>query len=327
MKKITLIILPFFFTVLATCKKEKVSILIDGSSTVYPISQAMAEEFMRNNPDANITVAISGTGGGFKKFCNNETDISNASREIKLIEIEKCKEKNVEFIEIPVGYDALSIVVSKENNFIDNLTVEEVKKIFQAENPAKRWKDIRPNWPDKEIKVHSPGQDSGTYDYFVEATLGKDTKVRSDASFSEDDNVLVVGISKDPYAIGYFGIAYLEENKDKIKGIPIQNPKTKKFVPPEVNEVFNQNYVPYSRPLFIYIKKASLNDLKKGKVLNDFINFYLSNPDLINQVGYIAFKNEEYEILKKHFSLGRTGSPKNEKHAGEFFSIQEVYGQ
>ncbi|GIX41887.1 MAG: phosphate ABC transporter substrate-binding protein [Leptospiraceae bacterium] len=304
------------------CGKKRQNIVIDGSSTVYPISQAVAEEFMKTHSDYNVTVGISGTGGGFKKFCAGETDISDASREIKPTEIQKCKENKIEFIELPVAYDGLSVVVSNNNNFVDVLSIEELYKIFNQKNPAKKWNEVRPNWPDKEIKVFSPGQDSGTYDYFVEVILGKDERVRPDASFSEDDNVLVKGVSEDPYAIAFFGLAYFEENKNIVKAIPIINPNTKKAVEPTLETVMNQTYIPLSRPLFIYINKASLQ--KPG--IKEFVNFYLDNAyDLAKQVGYIPFPKSDYEILKKYFQAEKTGSPKNEKHAGEFFSIKDLY--
>ncbi len=307
---------------LISCGSKRENIVIDGSSTVYPITQAVAEEFMRKNPNYNVTVGISGTGGGFKKFCAGETDISDASREIKPSEIEICKKNNIEFIELPVAYDALSIIVSHKNDFVDYFTVEELKKVFNQKNPIKKWNELRPNWPNKEINVFSPGQDSGTYDYFVEAILGKDEKVRPDASFSEDDNVLVKGVSEDYYAIAFFGVAYYDQNKEKLKAIPVINPVTKKPVEPTLENVMNRSYVPLSRPLFIYIKKSSLN--KPG--IKEFVNFYLENGfELTKQVGYIPFPKSDYEILKKYFASERIGSPKNEKHAGEFFSIKDLY--
>lgn len=311
-----------FFTMVFCGQKKKENIVIDGSSTVYPITQAVAEEFMKINKNYNVTVGISGTGGGFKKFCAGETDISNASREIKKTEMDKCKENNIEYIELPVAYDALSIVVSHNNDFVDVLSVKELNLIFRQKDPAKKWKDVRPNWPDKPIKIFSPGQDSGTYDYFVEVILGKDEKVRPDASFSEDDNVLVKGVSEDPYAIGFFGVAYYEENKSKLKAVPIINPKTNKPVEPTLENVRNQTYVPLSRPLFIYVKKASLK--KPG--VKEFVNFYLDKgEELSKAVGYIPFMKEDYKVLKDYFAKEKHGSPKNEKHAGEFFSIKDLY--
>ncbi len=327
MKKQKLILISFVnlfvFAFFAYCKQEKQNIVIDGSSTVFPITQAVAEEFMRKNKQYNVTVGISGTGGGFKKFCAGETDISNASREIKKVEIEKCKENKIEFIELPVAYDALSIIVSHKNNFVDVVTVEVLKRIFDQNNPLKKWNEINPKWPNKEIKVYSPGQDSGTYDYFVEAILGKDGRVRPDAAFSEDDNILVKGVSEDEYAIAFFGVAYYEENKQVLKAIPVINPQTKQPVEPTLENVMNRTYIPLSRPLFIYVKKESLD--KPG--IKEFVNFYLEEGyELTKSVGYIPFPKPDYEILKAYFQSGKTGSPKNEKGAGEFFSIKDLYG-
>ncbi|MFN3605191.1 MAG: PstS family phosphate ABC transporter substrate-binding protein [Leptonema sp. (in: bacteria)] len=325
MKPSKFLFLTLFFPLLffLFCAKKKQNIVIDGSSTVYPITQAVAEEFMKVNSQYNVTVGISGTGGGFKKFCAGETDISDASREIKPSEIEKCKEKQIEFIELPVAYDALSVIVSHKNNYVDQFTVEELYKIFNQKNPAKKWNEIRPNWPNKEIKVFSPGQDSGTYDYFVEVILGKNERVRQDARFSEDDNILVKGVSEDELAIAFFGLAYFEENKNVLKAIPVINSQTKKPVEPNLDNVMNRSYVPLSRPLFIYIKKESLT--KPGVI--EFVNFYLDRGfELSKSVGYIPFPKEDYEILKNYFKSQKVGSPKNEKGAGEFFSIKDLYG-
>lgn len=324
-QKLALIsLLGFYFLIFFNfCKQEKYNVVIDGSSTVYPISQAVAEEFMKKNKDYNVTVGISGTGGGFKKFCAGETDISDASREIKKVEIEKCKENKIEFIELPVAYDALSVIVSHNNKFVDVLSVQDLKRIFDQNNPVKTWNEINPKWPNKQIKVYSPGQDSGTYDYFVEVILGKDGRVRPDAAFSEDDNILVKGVSEDEYAIAFFGVAYYEENKQILKAIPVINPQTKQPVEPTLENVMNRTYVPLSRPLFIYVKKESLS--KPG--VKEYVNFYLENAfELSKSVGYIPFPKPDYEILKQYFESGKIGSPKNEKGAGEFFSIKELYG-
>ncbi|MCS7204622.1 MAG: PstS family phosphate ABC transporter substrate-binding protein [Leptospiraceae bacterium] len=316
------LVLAFFVGFSSFCGKKKHNILIDGSSTVYPITQAVAEEFMRLNKDYNVSVGISGTGGGFKKFCAGETDISNASREIKKEEIEKCRNNGIEFIELPVAFDALSVIVSHNNNFVDYITVEELRKIYNKDQPAKKWNEVRPNWPDKEIRVYSPGQDSGTYDYFVEVILGKNERIRADARFSEDDNVMVKGVSEDPYAIAFFGFAYYDENKAFVRAIPVKNPKTKQNISPSFDTVMNRTYVPLSRPLFIYVNKASLS--KPG--IKDFVNFYIENSyELVRQVKYIPFPKEDYQILKAYFDIGKTGSPKNEKQAGEFFNVKELY--
>lgn len=281
----------------ACAKKEKIQ--IDGSSTVYPITEAVAEEYRSVNSNVNVTVGVSGTGGGFKKFCNGETDISDASRPIKQSEKDKCAEKGIKYLELPVAYDGLAVLVNKENDFVTQLTVEQLESIFRSENPAKTWKEVDPAFPEEEIKIYAPGQDSGTFDYFVEAILGKKAKMRGDASFSEDDNVLVTGIAGDKSAIGFFGLAYYEENKDKLKLVGVVNPKTNKAVEPTLETVKSGEYAPLSRPIFIYV-----NDKAKGRqVVVDYVNYYLDNAgQLSKQVGYIPLPDEVYAKGKADFA-------------------------
>jgi phosphate transport system substrate-binding protein len=280
----------------------------------------VAEEFQKANKNINVTVGISGTGGGFKKFCNGETQISDASRPIKKSEIEKCAEKKIEYIELPVAYDGLSVVVSRQNDFAQDITVEELKKAF-GDTSVKTWKDIRASWPAEPVKIYSPGQDSGTYDYFVEAILGKDAKVRGDAVFSEDDNVLVKGVSGDKNALGFFGVAYYEENLDKLRAVAVVNPKTKKAELPTIENVMSGVYAPLSRPVFIYVAKAAY---EKEEVRN-FVNFYLDNASkLVKQVGYIPLNPEEYSLLKKYFAAGKPGAPAADTHGGHL-EIMKLY--
>lgn len=308
------------FALTISCGGEKKLITVDGSSTVYPITQAVAEEFQKANKNINVTVGISGTGGGFKKFCNGETQISDASRPIKKSEIEKCAEKKIEYIELPVAYDGLSVVVSRQNDFAQDITVEELKKAF-GDTSVKTWKDIRASWPAEPVKIYSPGQDSGTYDYFVEAILGKDAKVRGDAVFSEDDNVLVKGVSGDKNALGFFGVAYYEENLDKLRAVAVVNPKTKKAELPTIENVMSGVYAPLSRPVFIYVAKAAY---EKEEVRN-FVNFYLDNASkLVKQVGYIPLNPEEYSLLKKYFAAGKPGAPAADTHGGHL-EIMKLY--
>jgi len=285
----------FFAGNLLSCtKREMVS--VDGSSTVYPITEAVAEEFRNTAPEINVTVGISGTGGGFKKFCNSEIDISDASRTIKEKEIEKCKSNGISYVEIPVAYDGLAVVVHKSNSFLNHLTVDQLKQIFRAENPAKTWKEIDAAFPEEPIKIFSPGQDSGTFDYFVETVIGERGKVRNDAIFSEDDNVLVTGVSGDKNSIGFFGFAYYQENRENLKVVQIINPKTKKAVTPSIETVANGTYAPLSRPIFIYVSKDSL---KKGSVFK-FVDFYLNEAaKMSGEVGYIPLPVESYERSKK----------------------------
>lgn len=283
---------------IVSCQK-KAQILIDGSSTVYPITEAVAEEFRKVQSNVNVTVGVSGTGGGFKKFCNSEIDISDASRPIKSSEIELCKKNNTRYQEIPVAWDGLAIVVHKNNNFVDKLTVLELKKLFQSKNAAKTWKEIRSDWPDETLKIYSPGQDSGTFDYFVETILGNKEKMRSDATYSEDDNVLVRGIAGDKNSIGFFGLAYYEENKESLKLVPVVNPETNKEVTPTLETVKNRTYAPLSRPIFIYVsKKAASNpDIK------NLVNFYLENAGKLSQdVGYIPLEDVDYKASIAKFA-------------------------
>ena len=289
---------------LVGCKPEK-KVVVDGSSTVFPITEAVAEEFRKESSAVNVSVGTSGTGGGFKKFCNGETEISDASRPIKPKEVEACKAKNIGYIELPVAYDGLSVVVNKKNNFIKSLTVEELNHIFRYENPAKTWKDVNPAWPATTIKVFAPGQDSGTYDYFVETIIGGKGRVRADAMFSEDDNVLVIGVAGEETAIGFFGLAYYEENAEKINVVPVVSPRTKQPVTPTTESVKDGTYFPLSRPLFIYVRK----DVAADPEVKRFIEFYLENTAKLSaEVGYVALGSDIGELAKKRFADGIEGS-------------------
>ncbi|MCX7856388.1 MAG: PstS family phosphate ABC transporter substrate-binding protein [Deltaproteobacteria bacterium] len=283
-------------------------IKIDGSSTVYPITEAIGEEFQKaKKGEIKVTVGISGTGGGFKKFCRGETDLSNASRPMLKAEIEACKSGGVEYIELPIAYDGLAVMVNPKNDWVDKLTVEELKKMWEpaAQGTITKWNQIRPNWPNAPLKLFGPGVDSGTFDYFTEAIVGKAKASRGDYTSSEDDNVLVQGISGDRYSLGYFGFAYYEENRDKLKLVPIVNPKTGKAVAPSMETVMNGSYQPLSRPLFIYVNMASL---KKPEV-KEFVEFYLKNvPKLAKEVGYIPLPPKAYQLATERFSKRVTGT-------------------
>ena len=277
------------------CQKSSKKVQIDGSSTVYPITEAVAEEYLRERSRVRVTVGVSGTGGGFKKFCAGEIDMSDASRHIQKEEIERCKSKGIEYIELPVAYDGLTVIVNKENNFVKEMSVADLKKIFRYEKAAKLWSELRPNWPKKKIKVYSPGQDSGTHDYFVEKILGKDSRIRSDCAFSEDDNVLVRGVAGDSSSLGFFGLAYYIENQDKLKLVPIINPKTRRAVSPNLKTVQDASYTPLSRFLFLYVSKKAL---QRPEVLH-FANFYMEKAaKLSKDVGYIPLRKSMYEANK-----------------------------
>lgn len=266
------------------------SIAIDGSSTVYPIMEAVTEEYGAVQPGVKVSVGVSGTGGGFEAFIAGETDISNASRPIKEEEKQQLDEKGIEYTEFEIAYDGLSIVVNKENDWVDSLTIDELKEIWKEDGTVKKWSDIRPEWPDEEIKFYSPGTDSGTFDYFNEVIL-EDEPIVESATLSEDDNVLVTGVTGDKYAIGYFGYAYYEENKDKLKVVPIDGGNGP--VEPTNETVENGEYTPLSRPLYIYVNNEAVKE--KEEVYN-FVKFTLENVgELAQDVGYVKLPDEKYE--------------------------------
>ncbi len=284
-------------------------ITVDGSSTVFPISEAMAEEFQKTSA-ARVTVAASGTGGGFKKLCNKEVALAGASRPIKPSEVEACKANGVEYIELPVAYDGIAIVVNPENTWVDSLTVAELKKIWEPEAQAtvKTWADVRKGFPKSEIHLFGAGVDSGTYDYFTLATVGEEHKSRGDYTSSEDDNVLVQGISTDKLALGFFGFAYYAENKDKLKLLGIDDGDAANGtapVLPSIETIEKGSYQPLSRPIFIYVRK----DEAERKEVQDFVHYYLgTGTKLVNEVGYIALPPQVYALATKRFDARKTGS-------------------
>jgi phosphate transport system substrate-binding protein len=274
-------------------------IKIDGSSTVYPITEAVAEEFRAEQPDVKVTVGISGTGGGFKKFGRGETDINDASRPIKEQEAAACKENNVSYIDLKIAYDGLAIVVNKENTWVDHFTVEELKKIWEPEAQEKitTWNQIRSTWPKEKFSLYGPGVASGTYDYFTEAIVGKSGASRGDYTASEDDNVLVQGIAGDKNGIAFFGLAYYEENKDKLKLVGVDSGKG--VVSASAQTVKDGTYTPLSRPVFIYVTDVAA----KRPEVSSFVNFYLKNASaLVADVGYIPLNEEEYTTEIGKFS-------------------------
>lgn len=296
-------------------------IRIDGSSTVYPITEAVAEDFQIAKRGAiRITVGISGTGGGFKKFCRDEIDIVNASRPIESIEMETCKKAGVQFIEMPIAFDALTVTVNPKNTWSETITVEELKKIWEpaAQGKVTKWNQVNPAWPDKEIKLYGPGADSGTFDYFTEAIVGKTKSSRGDFTAAEDDNVLVQGVTNDMYALGYFGFAYYIENKNRVRAVAIDNGNG--GVIPSAETVENATYQPLSRPLFIYVKAKST---EKPEV-KEFIQFFMNNaPELVDEVKFFPLPNEIYDLNIKHFNQKRTGTAfLNETGVG--ITIEEV---
>jgi phosphate transport system substrate-binding protein len=281
---------------------------IDGSSTVYPVTEAVAEEFQKSRKGAvKVTVGISGTGGGFKKFCRAETDISNASRPILKKEMEDCKKAGVEYIELPVAFDALTVVIHPQNDFVKQMTVAELKKMWEpaAQGKVKTWKDVNPAWPDQAIKLFGAGSDSGTFDYFTEAIVGKAKSSRGDYTASEDDNVLVQGVSRDKFAIGYFGFAYYAENQGRLKAVPIVEKDGKPAVAPSMESVLKGTYQPLARPIFIYVNTKSL---AKPEV-KQFVDFYMTHgAKLAKEVKYVPLPDNAYKINKEHLAKNKVGT-------------------
>lgn len=302
------------------------TIKVDGSSTVYPITEAVAEEFGKIHGDVKVTVGISGTGGGFKKFCVGETDISDASRPIKATELETCKAHNVQFIELPVAYDAISVVVNPKNTWVKSLTVQDLKKIWEPEAQGKitKWSQVRAEWPDQPIRLFGPGVDSGTYDYFTEAIMGKEDASRGDYTSSEDDNTLVQGVANDVNALGFFGLAYYQENKDKLKLVPIDDGKEDNGAGPQyanAENVVKGTYQPLSRPLFVYVRK----DAVERPEIKEFVQFYLKNSaDLSNEVGYVQLPSKVTTLAENRFSDRVTGSAYNGGHS-QVATLEELF--
>ncbi len=283
------------------------TVRIDGSSTVYPITEAVAEEFQKSKKGAvKVTVGISGTGGGFKKFCRNEIDISDASRPILKKEMEECKTAGIEYIELPVAFDALTVVMNPKNAFLKSITVDELKKMWEpaAQGKITRWNQVNPKWPNETMALFGPGSDSGTFDYFTEAVSGKAKASRGDFTGSEDDNVLVQGVASNKGSLGYFGYAYYQPNADKLKAVPIVN-KAGKAVGPSLDNVVNGSYEPLSRPIFIYVSEKAA---QKPEV-KEFVEYYLSKGvPLIEEVKYVPLPKQAYDLAAKHFREGKLGT-------------------
>ena len=281
-------------------------IQIDGSSTVFPITEAVAEEFQQaKKGKVKVTVGIAGTGGGFKKFCRGETDISDASRPILKQEMETCKQSGIQYIEIPVAYDALTVMVNPKNDWVKSLTIADLKKMWEpgAQGKVTNWNQLRPEWPNAPLKLFGPGADSGTFDYFTEAIVGKAKSSRGDFTASEDDNVLVQGIANDRNALGYFGFAYYVENQKRLKAVPIDGGKGP--VSPSAKTVEDGTYQPLSRPIFIYVSRKSLD---KPEV-KEFAEFYLKQgPELVKQVKYIPLPQNAYITGLEHLKKRKTGT-------------------
>jgi phosphate transport system substrate-binding protein len=281
---------------------------IDGSSTVFPVTEAVAEEFQKaKKQQIKVTVGISGTGGGFKKFCRGETDISNASRPILRKEMDDCKAAGIEYIELPVAFDALTVVIHPRNTFIKSMTVAELKKMWEpaAQGKITRWNQVNPSWPDQPLKLFGAGADSGTFDYFTEAIVGKSKSSRGDFTASEDDNVLVQGVSRDVNALGFFGFAYYVENKDKLRSVPIVEKPGKSAVAPSMESVVDGSYQPLARPIFIYV---NLKSLGKPEV-KEFVQYYLSHGEkLSREVKYVPLPSRSYKLGMERLNAMKKGT-------------------
>jgi len=280
---------------------------VDGSSTVFPVTEAVAEDFQKSKKgDIKVTVGISGTGGGFKKFCRGETDVSNASRPILKQEMEACAAAGIKYYELPVAFDALTVVINPKNAFIKELTVAQLKKMWEpaAQGAVTNWKQVDPSFPDAPLKLFGAGSDSGTFDYFTEAVVGKAKSSRGDYTASEDDNVLVQGVSRDVNAIGYFGYAYYAENQGKLKAVPVVN-KAGKAVAPAPQAVLDGSYNPLSRPIFIYVSEKSM---EKPEV-REFVTFYMKNAaTLASEVKYVPLPAKAYETAIDHLNKKKLGT-------------------
>ena len=308
--RIALVTLLALATTLRAAAAKDGTITVDGSSTVYPITEAVAEEFQKAKPGSRVTVGISGTGGGFKKFCAGEIDISDASRPIKPTEVEACDKGNARYIELPIAYDGLAVMVNPKNDWATCMTVAELKKLWEPEAQGKvtRWSQVRTGWPDKEVHLFGPGVDSGTYDYFTEAVVGKEHASRGDFQSSEDDNTLVQGIASDPLALGFFGVAYYQENKDRLKLVGLDDGKDengKGCILPTKETVETGLYQPLSRPLFIYVGETAA----KRPEVEGFVRYYLENVGkLVSEVGYIALPADAIRLAKQRYDERKLGS-------------------
>jgi phosphate transport system substrate-binding protein len=282
-------------------------IKIDGSSTVFPIAEAVAEEFqISKRGKVRVTVGIAGTGGGFKRFCRGETDISNASRPILTEEMETCRKAGIKYIEIPVAFDALTVVVNPQNSWAKTLTPADLKKMWEpaAQGRITKWNQVRADFPAEPLMMFGPGADSGTFDYFTEAVNGRAKSSRTDFQASEDDNVIVQGVTSNKGAVGYFGYAYYIGNKDRIRAVPIQNKKGK-AVEPSLEAVIDGSYEPLSRPLFVYVRDSAA----QRPEVKEFVQFFLSDgAALVKEVGYVPLPPQAYQLALKHFTNKKMGT-------------------
>ncbi len=310
----------------AGCKSRQVRVTASGSSTVFPITEAMAEEFGKVRSDIRVTVGIAGTGGGFKKFCAGETDISDASRPIRPVEVEACDKGQVQYVELPVAYDGIAVVVNPRNDWAKEITVEELKKLWEpaAQGKVLKWSQVRAGWPDKEIHLFGPGVDSGTYDYFTEAVVGREHSSRGDYTAAVDPNVLVRGVAEDPLGLGFFSMAYFHENKERLRALPVDDQKEENGagpVAPSVETVRNNSYQPLSRPIFVYVAIASL----QRPEVKAFTDFYFTDiAALVDKVGYVPLPDRAYQLDRERLAKRVTGSIFGGKGSQVGLSVEQL---
>jgi phosphate transport system substrate-binding protein len=301
-------------------------ITIDGSSTVFPIAEAVAEEFGKANPGIRTpTVGISGTGGGFQKFCRGETDISNASRPIRPAEIEACQKAVIEFIEVPIAYDGIAIVVNPANTWASEITVAELRTLWapEAQGKVTRWNQVRAAWPNRDIRLFGAGVDSGTYDYFTEATVGKEGASRGDFTSSEDDNVIVQGVASDELALGFLPLAYVEQNRSRLKIVPVDDAKPDNGagpITPAAETVRDGTYQPLSRPLFIYVARKAADRPEVQKL----VQMFFDRPELAREVGYIELTPQIYDLARTHFADRKLGTAFGEGGSQVGVTLEEL---
>lgn len=290
-------------------------ITVDGSSTVFPITEAVAEEFQRVTPGARITVGISGTGGGFQKFCRGEVDIAGASRPIKASELAACASAGVSFIELPVAYDGIAVVVHPANDWATSMTVAELATLWApaAQGAVTRWNQVREGWPDEEIHLFGPGVDSGTFDYFTQAVVGDEGASRGDFTSSEDDNVLVQGVAGDDRALGYFGFAYYQENSERLRAVPVAADDASEAVLPTAETILSGEYRPLARPVFIYVRTEAAT----RPTVAAFVDYYLrEGATLASDVGYVPLRDRAYDLVRDRFRNRQVGTMYEDVDAG-----------
>jgi phosphate transport system substrate-binding protein len=312
-----MVIFTFGITSCNSLDEKKNEVSVDGGAVGFPIHQAVAEEFQKARPNAQVSVASSGTGGGISKFCAGDIDVVGASRAIKDEEIKNCKKKGIEVVELPIALDGISVIVNRENNFAKCLTIEELNKIWNSKstNKVTRWNQVNPNFPDQPIKLYAPASDTGTFDYFTQSVTGKAKNSRTDYTPSHNQNVLVQGIVGDVNALGYVGISYYLANQDKLNLVAVQSPQGRCEKPVPLDNVVKNVYLPLSRPLFIYVSKKSLDN---EPAVKEFVNFYIDNSwKWVDQVGYVALPDEVYPKIKQKLASGKTGSKFKDAEPGE----------